>query len=521
MSYAAWQRARLPQSIESSLSPDRSPYRLGRVDRATLNYQPGFFSGDSASQASQDLMHRRTRDQRRNNPHIKKSVEALQDLIVGTGVQTLADPFEPWLDLRDLSPQELDDRLAYALESDELFEEYAADRNAFSPDGRMDLSTFQRMVVSEVVQVGQCFVIESIGRSDIGPVPQYQIIEGDFLDGAKNRQGGDGVNRIVDGIEIDSLGREVAFWLHVTHPGEVYATVNSSRRVSAERCWHIMLPDRPTQHLGVTWLHASAQPEIDRDQYLTTELAAAKKSAALALVHKKKNPYSAGAMGMLTGDPSTDDNGNQQIRIGTQPYAATIGIDEDVEIVESNRPNSNAAGFLKVIDRYSASGAGLSYYTLTGDYEATNFSSVRAAKLDEDNHIKPLQQWFGNTLALPIRKRFNLMAGLRGAFATVSASEFSAELRRYQRMEAMGPGRDLLDPKNETEAAVGRLRSGLSTLKIECAKRGLHWARVLRQAALENRVAEILGVQLDFSKGQGGQVSGNTRAADQEAQADG
>jgi hypothetical protein len=40
----------------------------------------------------------------------------------------------------------------------------------------------------------------------------------------------------------------------------------------------------------------------------------------------------------------------------------------------------------------------------------------------------------------------------------------------------------------------------------------LHWIKVLRQMALENRLAKLLGVVLDFSKGQGGQVDGNTRS---------
>jgi hypothetical protein len=108
--------------------------------------------------------------------------------------------------------------------------------------------------------------------------------------------------------------------------------------------------------------------------------------------------------------------------------------------------------------------------------------------------------------------RFNAIAAAVGMFSTVSPDEFTANLRRYQRFEAMGPGRDLLDPDSETNAAISRLRAGLSTLKIECAKRGLHWVRVMRQAKLENQLAAILGVKLDFSKGNGGQAAAtNTR----------
>jgi capsid protein len=173
---------------------------------------------------------------------------------------------------------------------------------------------------------------------------------------------------------------------------------------------------------------------------------------------------------------------------------------------------------LKVLDRYSAQGAGISYYSLTGDYESTSFASVRAAKLDEDGQIRPLQQWFATQVALPMRRRFNALAAVQGMFTTIDATEFAANVKRYQRFEGMGPGRELLDPDAETNAAIGRLRSGLSTLKIECGKRGLHWVRVLRQMSLENRLVKVLGVLLDFSKGQGGQVTGNTRDAASQGQ---
>lgn len=496
----------------------RGLYRLGRLDRTTQSYQPASVSGDLAVQESGDLMHRRLRDQVRNNPHLKRMRVALQDLIVGCEVQTLADPFEPWMDLTGMTPDDLDERLSYALESDELYSEWFNDPKKFDAAGKLDGPAFQRMVIGECVEAGACFVIESMrpdAQRDEVPLC-YQIIERDQVDRTKNWQFRTNefgqTTRAIDGVEIDELGREVAFWLYVSHPGDSWGTSMQSRRLTADRCRHVMLKDRPSQHIGATWLHAAAQPEIDRDKFLTAELSAAAKAATIALIHKKKNPHS-GRMGIFVenGDES-DGQGNQQVRLGTSPVAMVIGETEDVKTLESNHPNSDASGFLKVIDRYSAQGAGLSYYTLTGDYESTNFSSVRAAKLDEDGHIRPLQHWLGVQLALPIRRRFNLMAGAMGMFSTVASGEFLRGLRRYQRFDAMGPGRDLLDPDSETNAAISRLRAGLSTLRIECSKRGLHWVRVLRQIKLENQLAGMLGIVLDFSKGQGGQVTDTTRS---------
>jgi capsid protein len=74
-----------------------------------------------------------------------------------------------------------------------------------------------------------------------------------------------------------------------------------------------------------------------------------------------------------------------------------------------------------------------------------------------------------------------------------------------------------LDPLKETDAAMARLRGGLTTLKLECAKRGLHWIKVLMQQAVELRIAKMYGVPLDWSKGQGGNVAAGDKAGEEAA----
>ena len=87
---------------------------------------------------------------------------------------------------------------------------------------------------------------------------------------------------------------------------------------------------------------------------------------------------------------------------------------------------------------------------------------------------------------------------------SVSPRQFRQKFDRYQNFNCIGPGRDLLDAVKENDAAIGKLRGGLSTLQIECAKRGLHWLHVLRQIKLELIVRNKLGITLDYSKGNGG-----------------
>jgi lambda family phage portal protein len=339
----------------------------------------------------------------------------------------------------------------------------------------------------------------------------YQLIEREQLDHSQDREQRGEQNKIVGGVEIDGTGRRVAYWIYDAHPDDIFGGVvhglTKSTRVPASRVIDLCLWHRPSANIGATWLDAIGQKDFDRDQFLDAEIRAAAKGALLALIHKTKNPYASGILGMLDGEDDSDTYGNEEVKLGLSPLAVQVGVDEDVAMVESNRPTAQAGPFFKLLDRDIASGVGLSYYSLTGDYESTSYSSVRAAKLDEDIHIGTLQQWFALHVAVPMRREFNQLAVASGMIESMQPREFNRYPQRYQRFDAIGAGRDLLDPLKETDAAMARLRGGLTTLKLECAKRGLHWIKVLMQQAVELRIAKMYGVPLDWSKGQGGNVA--------------
>lgn len=485
-------------------------YRWARIDRRTEGYQPQARSGDAAIFESSDMMTRRIRDQVRNNAQVKRIVQALTDLVVGCGVQTFAWPFLPWETLEVVKELEaatsgtLNPRLRYALESDDLFEEWWNDPQQIDIEGKRSGPELQRALIREAIQVGNGFLIRVTPKGTLVPLA-YQLIEREQLDTSKDRPRSEGQNKIVNGVEMARSGRIVAYHFLGEHPHDSYSggTDTDSQRVAADRVIDLCLWDRPSAGIGATWLDAVAQTSFDRDSFLDAEIKTAAKGALLALIHKSENPHLAQTLGLLDDDDDSDEYGNEEVKMGTSPMAARVGVNESVEMVESNRPTNTANNFLKICDRDTAVGAGISYYTETGDYESTNYSSVRAAKLDEDMHIRTLQQWFGLRVALPIRREFNRRAAASGLLETVRPAEFRRNNRRYQRFDAIGPGRDHLDPYKETEAAIARLRAGLSTLKYECARRGQHWIKVLMQQGLEGAIAELFNATIDWSKGGG------------------
>jgi hypothetical protein len=86
---------------------------------------------------------------------------------------------------------------------------------------------------------------------------QCEVLEHDFLDTQKTEilDAGRG-NVVIHGVEYNSYGQRVAYWLFPTHPGEVSMIRRASftsERVSAEYCDHIFDVDRPGQVTGVPW----------------------------------------------------------------------------------------------------------------------------------------------------------------------------------------------------------------------------------------------------------------------------
>ncbi len=519
-----------PGSVEYAreiLAESFEAYRLARRDRPREHNQPHAYSGDAAIMSSHGLMNRRVRDLVRNTAQGKRVRLAFQDLIVGTGFQTFAWPFAPAemfnlaTELQRLEDGEIGPRLQYALEADDLYEEWSSDPEQFDFEGRLSRMEMERMAVGECVTTGNALIVRCF-KPNYKIVPLcYQILEREQLDESMDRDQSERNNKILNGIEFDKNNVAVAYHVCLDHPHEFFGVSGSSflgnngitatgvgvrrLRIPAERVIDLAAWDRPSSSVGASWYDSTGQTTWDRDNYMGSEIRSAAVDAAFAFVAKLKNGEKYGAWGFGDGESDDDEDGNRSFKVGQSPVSATIGTDESLEMVRSVRPNKDAASFLKLLDRDQAGGLGLSYYTLTGDYESTNFTSTRAAKMDEDLHIGPLKAWFGTHVAIRMRREFNAMAAASGAYQSLRPADFLANIRTYQRFDAIGNGRDLLDPMKEGEARTARLRTGMSTFKEECAKRGQHWIKVLMQLAIEKKVRSMFGIELDLSKpGSGG-----------------
>lgn len=484
----------------------RQAFRLGELTTSNSSFPVGH-TADSALHQTGGLMTRRIRDEYRNNTQTKRSTELLRDLIVGCGMQTFADPID-WTFGFDLSirPERMKRSLNYSFECDQKFERWASNKDLFDIAGKVNFWEAQRLAISENVQVGTTLFLRCRGRGKNFPLC-FQIVEYDQIDKDRSIPENGGV-RVVNGFELDAQDRELGCYIYDVHP-DSYGYIDASYQstfVPADRYLHLFKKYRPAQNSGTTWLHSTGDTLRQRKTLSDAVLRRIVKQSLLTMVLKTENPGQ-NAFGM----GETDSLGRPGVKFGDDPRAAEIGSKDDLQLIESESSNEGVINWLNAIDDDHARGINVSNYSYHGRFERANYGGFKGALNLENHQMRPLQEWFGDHLVLPIRSMWNALAVGTGQIENVTAVEYRDE-PRFSHFDCIGAGRFFLDPGREVDAAAGMVRAGFSTLKIECGKLGLHWLRVIRQIAVENQVTGLVGVNLDHTKS--GQALSNSRSAE-------
>ncbi len=495
---SAWKTglAKLAEKPAAEPCAAANAYRAGEQRRQWRKWQTRPFSGDAAIYEDHQLVNDRLRDLFRNEPVMRKCLREVCKGVVGAeGVQTFAVALQP-----DGEPGQRDTFDEFNFLADELWEEWC--EQWADAEGRLTFQQQQWLNFQEAIGPGAGFAIELFEEAPDRPIPlAYQLIEAEQLDTTLDRPGTEKQNRIVRGIELDRRNRPVAYYFYDVHPHDTWQSTTTHTRVPAERVLHTFFPDRPSQHLGASLFTANVQPAKDLDWYLENELTAAAIGALFSVMINRKN--GAGSGTGFTGDGTNSDSdayGNSEARLG-RGILFDAGPDDKVEIIESKRPNSNAAGFIELILRECGQAAGLSLGRVTGDYKGTSYSAARAMHLDDEGFFRVLRAWYARTFVLRVRRRWTEVAGAYGLFdpAGIDARRFKNRRRDLLRARFQGAGREQLDPEKETASAIARIRAGLSTWEHECALRGLNWQRVAKQLSRERDFFEAWGVEPDLT----------------------
>lgn len=136
---------------------------------------------------------------------------------------------------------------------------------------RLSFGTFQSLAARSWFVDGEVFILKT--RGETAPYrPRVQLIEAHRIETPAHLSDLEG-KTIVDGIEVNPIGRPQAYWMR-----DGFA-VTVHKRIPADQIIHIFEPSRPGQMRGLPFCYAAINDLIDLDELQILEMRAAKDAA--------------------------------------------------------------------------------------------------------------------------------------------------------------------------------------------------------------------------------------------------
>jgi lambda family phage portal protein len=256
--------------------------------------------------------------------------------------------------------------------------------------------------------------------------------------------------------------------------------------VPASEVIHLYLQERPAQTRGVSWFAAGIQRLHHLAGYEQAALVRARAASAL--------------MGFITSPEGAGDTYGEEVIDGEHVTTFEPGMfktlfpGQSVEVPQINAPDGQLEPFVRGMLRAFASGIGVNYAALSGDYSMSNYSSSRLAQIEDRDCWKVLQQYLIDELLTPVFERWLEAAVLSGA---LSLPTYDLSPDRFCACRWMARGWSYIDPLKDAQADNLAIRSGTKTQAQVVAEQGGDLEELLIARKAEVDRAQELDLQFD------------------------
>jgi lambda family phage portal protein len=449
-------------------------YEAAASGRRTQGHNRSISDANAAMFPALSILRATARDLVRNNGHAESALTTICDHVIGWGIVA--------------KPKPKNTRAMKAWES-------WAGTTACDADGRQDFAGLQHLVMRTVVESGEALVRRRLRRpEDDLPIPlQIQVLEPDYLDTSRTSITGGG--RIINGIELDALGKRAAYWLFREHPGAASLSSLASVRVPAESVLHVYRQDRASQMRGASWFAPVLLKFKDFDDFDDATLMKQKVAACLSVITTDTDGTAA-PLGTVDPESPTIDSLEPGGILNLAPG-------REVQVVQPPSVREYP-DYVRTTLRAIATGLGVSYEDLTGDYSDVNFSSARMSRM---RHWARVEDWRWRMLIPQLCDP--VWAWAMQAAAIMGAGE--VPVARWT-----APPLPMIDPSNEGLAYQRNIRTGILTLSEAIRERGYDPDEFLAEYAADNARLDKLGIVLD-SDARATTQAGNPRTQGAEA----
>lgn len=450
----------------------RRSYEAASTGRLFSSWITGTKSADSDIRYNLTTLRARSRDLALNNDYARKFLKMCVSNVVGAhGIK---------LQVRSRDANGALDQYANTLIETAF---YGWAREGVTTDGRLTWVDAQRLFIETVARDGEAFVyLVNTRKQDNAYGLQLQFIDPDLIDIEKNEVAPNG-NEIRMGVEIDSYGRPVAYWMLTQHPSDYqYAKDRGGRhrRIPAEDMLHCFVVERAGQTRGVPWMSTAMTRLKMLGGYEEAELVAARVSASKMGFFTSSDGEGYTGDGVQNGVTVTDVSPGQfeQLPAGV-----------DFKAFDPQHPSTAFSDFEKAMLRGIASGLNVSYTSLSNDLESVNYSSIRQGLLDERDHWRVTQWWMVAQFCERVYARW-----IERALGAGVVNLPDSKLWKWKQTIWVPRGWQWVDPEKETNAQVAAIQAGLMTLTQALSERGLDIEDVVAERANEAELLAAAGL---------------------------
>jgi lambda family phage portal protein len=362
--------------------------------------------------------------------------------------------------------------------------------------GVLSLVDIMRQCMAQVFEAGEIFVRKHPRAFGDSAVPlALEIIEPERIadDYAVPQVGGANVVRM--GVEVDTFGRPVAYWVRDLHVGDIQrrtdGKTSSLTRVPAAEIIHLHLVDRWPQTRGVPWMHTAMRRLNDMEGYSEAEIVAARSSAnVVGFIKSPEAP---------TPEMGTEGQAGMPELAFEPGMIEHLAPGEDFVGFNPSRPNPAMDAFMRMMLREVAAGIGVSYESISRDYSQSNYSSSRLSLLDDRDTWRVLQQWFIRSFCEPLFREWLMVATFARAVPTVSVAEYATNPAKFEAASWKPRGWLWVDPTKEVTAYKEAIKAGMTTLTsvIAATGGGQDIEDVIRERKRELQMLEEADIDVD------------------------
>lgn len=251
------------------------------------------------------------------------------------------------------------------------------------------------------------------------------------------------------GVEIDSTGKEVAYWTK-TGNSTCYQA-GKEEKIPASEVIHLFKKEFVGQTRGISPLNAIMQDLKGLDDFGVAELMAAKISAVMSLAYERNGQSPQGDF----MDEAEDDDPGQFAQELSPGQSTIVPNGYSLKAIQSNHPNNTYDSFNQAVLKRISSSLGCSYNRLLHDYSNVNFSSLKDAYCDEKVMFSDYQGFLIRNWKERQFRYFIEALAINGSFE----SSKLLEARRYHHFLAQK--KPYFDVSKETLAEAKQLEMGI------------------------------------------------------------